>query len=94
MLWIFSLLYQFQIYDLSGKSYIEIEYDFKGVCNAYITFMKGYEIYKLNTQFKDKGLALLELEKAKLIPTRRKPTPIPLTIESECEGKVLNIRLY
>lgn len=71
MLWIFSLLYQFQIYDL-----------------------KCYEIYKLNTQFKNKGLALLELEKAKLIPTRRKPTPIPLTIESECEGKVLNIRLY
>ncbi|MEO0144657.1 MAG: hypothetical protein ABIL49_02755 [candidate division WOR-3 bacterium] len=93
MLWLFSLLYQAQIYDLSNKKQLQIEYEVQGICDISITFMKGYDIYKINTQIKDKGLAILDLSKSKLIPTRRKPIPIPLTIEGECNGRILNVKI-
>ncbi len=91
MLYILSFLYQVQNYDLSNKSKIEVEYEVDGKCNAVITFMKGYDIYKINTEFDGKGLKLLDVNSAKLVPTRRKPIPIPLTIEGDCIGKILKV---
>ncbi len=91
MFYILSFLYQVQNYDLSNKTKIEVEYEVNGKCNAVITFMKGYDIYRITAEFEGKGFKLLDINSAKLIPTRRKPLPTPLTIEGDCSGKILKV---
>jgi len=93
MILIFAFLHELKDYEIEGKTQIEIEYKVKNACSIYITFSKGYEIYKIETEIKGEGKKNLNLNSAKLIPTRRKPYKIPLTIEGDCEGKILNVNL-
>ncbi len=91
MILIFALFYELRDYEIEGKTQIEIEYKVRNACNVYITFSKGYEIYKIETEIEGEGKKILNLNSAKLIPTRRKPFKIPLTIEGECNGKISNV---
>ncbi|MDT7879919.1 MAG: hypothetical protein ACO2O6_04910 [Candidatus Hydrothermia bacterium] len=91
MLFLLAFLYQINDYELEGKSQIELEYSVKNACEVYITFSKGYEIYKITTKIEGEGSKILNLNSAKLIPTRRKPFKIPLTIEGNCDGRILNV---
>ncbi len=54
MLFLLAFLYQINDYELEGKSQIELEYSVKNACEVYITFSKGYEIYKITTKIKCK----------------------------------------
>lgn len=91
MILIFALLYELKDYDIEGKNQIEIEYKVRNACQIYITFSKGYEIYKIETEIKGEGKKILNLNFAKLIPTRRKPYKIPLTIKGDCDGKISSV---
>ena len=91
MIFIFALFYQLKNYEIEGKTQIEIEYQVNNACKIYITFSKGYEVYKLETEIKGQGKKIINLSEAKIIPTRRKPYKMPLTIEGNCDGKISNV---
>lgn len=91
MIFLFALFYELKNYELEGKTQIEIDYKVKNACQIYITFSKGYEVYKIETEIKGQGKKIINLSEAKIIPTRRKPYKIPLTINGNCDGEISNV---
>ncbi len=73
---------------------ITIDYAFQEPCHLHLYFTKGYEFYGIDVRMEDtKGTLKLDLNKARFIPTRRKPVHVPPTLEGTCRGTIGNIEV-
>ncbi len=81
--------------DASKARAITLTYSFEEPCDLHLYFTKGYEFYGLDIRIKDtKGTLKLDLDKAKFIPTRRKPVHVPPTLEGTCRGTIENLKVH
>ncbi len=80
--------------DVSKVRSIVVDYSFREPCRLHLYFTKGYELYGLDVRVEDvEGTLKLNLDRARFIPTRRKPVHVPPTLEGTCRGTIRGVNI-